>query len=98
MDRATVVSILRDHASELRLAGILHLSLIGSVARGEETPASDVDLVAEFDTERQFSMLELIALQNRLSDLLGSPVDLSSAKLLKDPIRQSSANEAVHAF
>ena len=34
----TVISVLRAHEAELREAGIRHLSLFGSVARGHATP------------------------------------------------------------
>jgi len=39
-----VIATIRDHAAELRQAGIRHLGLFGSLARGEASPASDVDL------------------------------------------------------
>jgi predicted nucleotidyltransferase len=41
-----VIAILRAHETELRQAGIMRLSLFGSVARGEERADSDVDLAA----------------------------------------------------
>jgi UTP:GlnB (protein PII) uridylyltransferase len=44
-----VIATLRDHAAELRQAGVRHVSLFGSLARGEASPASDIDLVVELD-------------------------------------------------
>jgi hypothetical protein len=76
MDKNFVVSKLREHAPELKAAGIVHLRLHGSVARGEETPTSDVDLIAEFDTNRRFSIIDMVSLEGRLAELLGAPVDL----------------------
>lgn len=42
-----LIAALRAHEAELRAAGIRHLSLFGSVARGDAGAGSDVDLVAE---------------------------------------------------
>jgi uncharacterized protein len=44
-----IVGALRAHEAELRRAGICHLSLFGSFARGDAEAASDIDLAAEFD-------------------------------------------------
>ena len=49
MDKRAVIETLRRHEPELRAAGIVHLRLFGSVARGEESAQSDVDLMAELD-------------------------------------------------
>jgi uncharacterized protein len=98
MDKGLVLARLREVAPELKAAGIVHLRLHGSVARGQQTPASDVDLIADFDADRRLSLLDMVHLQDRLADLLGVPVDLSSAKTLKEPVRQKAAREAVLAF
>jgi uncharacterized protein len=98
MEKGLVLLRLREHAPELKAAGIVHLRLHGSVARGQETPSSDVDLIAEFDSSRRFGLLDMVHFQNKLADLLGVPVDLSSAKALKEPVRQKAAREAVLAF
>jgi predicted nucleotidyltransferase len=45
MDRNQVIAGLRAHEAELRAAGIDSLAVFGSVARGEATGASDVDVV-----------------------------------------------------
>jgi predicted nucleotidyltransferase len=98
MSRAQIIETLKDHEAELRAAGIVHLRLHGSVARGDETSASDVDLIAEFDTTRRLSLLDLVALENRLHELLGARVDLSDATTLKEPVRRRAQFEAVLAF
>ncbi|MBV8456670.1 MAG: nucleotidyltransferase domain-containing protein [Acetobacteraceae bacterium] len=45
MSRAEVIAILRAHEPELRTAGVVSLSLFGSVARGEAQAGSDIDVV-----------------------------------------------------
>ena len=98
MDRSTVIAKLREYEPELKAAGILQLSLFGSVARGDASSESDVDLMAEFDPERQFSLLDMVRMENRLADILGARVELTSAKALKDRIRERVTREAVLAF
>lgn len=98
MDGQTVVARLRAYESELRAAGITRLSLFGSVARGDATSGSDVDLMAEFDPEQQFSLLDMVRLENRLGDILGVPVDLAPARAMKDAIRERACREGLLAF
>jgi len=98
MDSSTVIAKLREHEPELKAAGIIRLSLFGSVARGDASAESDVDLMAEFDPARQFSLLDLVGLENRIADILGVRVDLTSEKALKDHVRERVAREAVLAF
>lgn len=98
MDRDYVIARLREHASELKAAGIVHLRLHGSLARGTATVTSDVDLIAEFDHSKRLSLLDMVGLENRLSDLLGAPVDLSPGHTLKQPGAERAGREAVRAF
>jgi predicted nucleotidyltransferase len=55
--------------------------LFGSVARGDETAGSDVDLLVDFEDDS--SLFDLLHLQDDLSALLGCPVDVVSARALK---------------
>jgi len=98
MDKSTVIAKLREHEPELKAAGIMRLSLFGSVARGDGSAESDVDLMAEFDPARELSLLDLVGLENRIADILGVRVDLTSAKALKERVRERVAREAVLAF
>jgi predicted nucleotidyltransferase len=98
MDKSTVLEKLREYEPELKAAGIMRLSLFGSVARGDASSESDVDLMADFDPSRQFSLLEMVGLENRLTDILGVRVELTPARALKDRIRERVTREAVLAF
>jgi predicted nucleotidyltransferase len=59
---------------------------------------SDVDVIAEFTPGRRLSLLDMVALENRLTEMLGVRVDLSPAKGLKEPVAARAAREAVVAF
>jgi uncharacterized protein len=98
MDKDRIILILREHAPELRAAGLVHLRVFGSVARGEASPQSDVDLMADFDRSKRLTLLTVGSFERRLGDLLGLKVDLSAAEWMKEPVRKQALREAVIAF
>ena len=99
MDKANIIEKLRAHEPELKAAGVAHVFLHGSYARGTMVREdSDVDIIAEFDPSRRLSLLDMVAIENQLADLLGVRVDLSPAKSLKSPIAAKASREAVLAF
>jgi len=57
-----------------RHRGAMNLRVFGSVARGEEIPGSDVDLLVDMEAGR--SLLDLAGLQQDLERLLGHRVDV----------------------
>jgi len=73
--------------------GARTVRVFGSVARGEETPASDLDLLVEFEPGR--SLLDHTALAQDLEDLLGRKVDVVTEKGLHWYIRDRVCREAV---
>lgn len=65
----------------------------GSVARGSSGPGSDVDLLVEVGDDT--SLLDLVALERELSELLGVPVQVVSEGGLKPWARTRILDEAV---
>jgi len=72
----------------LKRQGVLKAALFGSFARGEETKASDIDILVKL--ARNKSLLDLVGLKIELEDELGRNVDVVSYggihPLLKDTI------------
>jgi predicted nucleotidyltransferase len=93
-----VIATLRAHEAELHRAGIRHLSLFGSVARGDATVNSDVDLVVELDPEARIGLFALGALERRLAELVGRPVDLLPEPIEKPRLRARIDRDLRHAF
>jgi uncharacterized protein len=79
-ERARILAALQQTADELRLSGIRSLRLTGSIARGDATNDSDVDLIAEIDRSagRRFSLLDLAGLELGLSRRLGRDVQITT--------------------
>ena len=98
MKRDDVIRKLRAHEAELKAAGIMSLAVFGSVARGEDSADSDVDLLADFDKAKRYTLLTIARLESRLGDLLETRVDLSSPEWLKDSVKNQALREAVVAF
>lgn len=66
--------------------GVSNLRVFGSVARGEDHPDSDVDLLADFPPG--LSLFGLGRLEADLGDILGTRVDLIPAADLKPGVRE----------
>jgi predicted nucleotidyltransferase len=98
MNKDQVVAKLREHEPELKAAGIIRLAVFGSVARGDNSIGSDVDLLADFDKKKHYTLLTMGRLESRLADLLGTRVDLSSPEWLRESIRSQVLREAIDAF
>ena len=64
-----------------------------SVARGQATDASDLDLLVEWEPDR--SLLDVVGLKQDLEDLLGVTVDIGSERGLHWFIRDEVLREAV---
>jgi predicted nucleotidyltransferase len=73
---------------------VSELSLFGSAVRGEMRPDSDFDFLVEYLPEAKPSLLDLSAMMNDLSDLLGRPVDLGVKRALKPRMRDRILAEA----
>ena len=71
VDRNDVIAKLREHAAELRAAGLLHVCVFGSTARGENSSQSDVDLLVDFDPTMRQTLVTVGSLQSRLTTFPG---------------------------
>lgn len=67
------------------------LGVFGSVARGEDTPESDVDLLVRFGEPK--SLLEIIRLENKLVETLGKKVDLVTEGFLHPRIKENAMKD-----
>jgi uncharacterized protein len=97
MQSEQVVQVLQAHRQELaEQFGVQSLTLFGSVARGEATADSDVDLLVEFN--RPVGYFGLVALQEFLTQLLSHTVDLGTLRSLKPRIRHQVEKELLGVF
>lgn len=74
-------SIARKLAPFCRKHGITRLEVFGSVARGDATVGSDVDLIATFP---EHPGLEIVTIEEECEQLLGVPVHLLTFEAVED--------------
>jgi uncharacterized protein len=82
-------------AEAARRHGARTLYVFGSVARGDATAGSDVDLLAEFS--RPVGLFEFVRFKRELEVILGRPVDLTTPEALKPSMREAILREAIRA-
>jgi predicted nucleotidyltransferase len=83
-----IAQILRLQMPQLsRRYKVASIGIFGSYLRGEADEESDIDLLVDLeDGDEPLTLLEFIALENHLSDLLGAKVDLVERSALKPVI------------
>ena len=83
----------RDVIAAAAAHGVSGLHVFGSVARGEDRPDSDVDLLAKLPP--RMSLFGLGRLQAELEEILGTKVDLVPAEDLKPDVRSRASRDVV---
>jgi hypothetical protein len=97
MHRDQAIALLRRHADEARSAGVRALYLFGSTARNAAASDSDIDIYVDPDYER-FGFVELIRLEDMLTQALGRKVELTTRDSLHPLLRSRIEAEAVPVF
>ena len=89
---------LRTHRGEINEAaervGARNVRVFGSVARGEDTLESDVDLLVDFPV-RERGLLPLLTLAEQVERIVGRRVDVAAAEVMAEPVRERALAEAV---
>ncbi|MGH7084274.1 MAG: nucleotidyltransferase family protein [Acetobacteraceae bacterium] len=100
--RSELLEVLRAHEAELRARGVETLTLFGSLARGDATGASDVDVAVRpgvgFSAGGFDHFGRLDALRAHLSAILGCDVDLVEETAVRARLRQAIERDGVCAF
>ncbi len=79
MNQSEVKNIILSH---LKGFDPIKVGIFGSYARGDNKKDSDIDILVEF--KESPSLLTLIKLENDLSEILGTKVDLVTTGALKN--------------
>lgn len=98
MRRDQVLARLKEVEPALRARGIRHAAVFGSVARGEERPDSDIDILVEFEPGREGTIYDYVALKEFVAGLFDGPVDVIDRAGLKPHLRAPSARDSIYAF
>jgi predicted nucleotidyltransferase len=98
MDAQAAVATLRRHESALRARGVAHAAVFGSVARGDHSRASDVDILVEFEPDAEGSVYDYMRFKEFVAGLFDAPVDVIDRAALKPHLQAPSARDAIYAF
>lgn len=97
MPKSPLGRILARHRDEVLALAQAHkvrnVRVFGSVVRGEDDEASDIDLLV--DLAPGADLFDLAALDLELERLLGHPVDIVPARMLKPHVAPSVLSDAV---
>jgi len=93
-----MADVLRENRTAILAAaeavGARNVRVFGSVARGDDTPDSDVDLLVDFPAAEK-GLFPLLALAEEIELLLGRPVDVAAVQVMAGPVRERALAEAV---
>jgi hypothetical protein len=98
MLRDEVIARLKAEESRLRARGVTRLAVFGSVARGEETSSSDIDVLIDVDPNVKFSLLDWAGVEADVQEMFDRPVEVCRRDRLKPLLRDTIVAEAVDVF
>lgn len=93
-----VIDLLRKHQPELRTMGVLHAGVYGSVARGEDTPTSDIDILVEADPRTADTILAYGGISEALQRWIGGDIDVKDKAWMKPEFLGRIMKDHVVAF
>ena len=96
MNKQQIIDTIQANRILLEEFSVKSISVFGSVVRDEARPGSDVDILVEFKPDARIGLFTFVHLKNRLSDLLGCPVDLVTPDALHPALKDEILEEAVH--
>ncbi len=94
MNRESILRKLEENRETIRGFGVRRLGIFGSYARGEQTEASDMDFLVEFEKKTFDNYMDL---KFFLEGLFGRRVDLVVAEAVKPRLRKPIFEETVYA-
>ena len=98
MKRDEIVRTLKEREGELRARGVTHAALFGSVARDEQRPESDIDIVVVLDPAVVATMFDYAGLKGYVASLFQGSVDVIDREASKARLRSRVAADAITAF
>jgi predicted nucleotidyltransferase len=90
--------LIEPEGHALRARGVTALYVFGSTVAGTAHPASDVDIVVEYDRGSNFNLIDLSGVRRQLSARLGVDVDVVTKDGLHRRIKDSVMRQAVRVL
>lgn len=91
--RQEILHLLEANREKIRSFGVKEIGVFGSVARGEQTEKSDVDVLVELEKETFNAYMSLLFF---LEDLFETKVDLVMKDVIKPIIKDRILSETIY--
>jgi predicted nucleotidyltransferase len=98
MKRDEIMAKLKEREADLRAQGVAHAALFGSVARGDDSPDSDIDILVDLDPAIVVTIVDYAGVKDFIADMFDRPVDVVSRESLKPRIQPKTTADAIYAF
>lgn len=69
---------------------VKELALFGSVLRNDFNDLSDIDILVEFDDNKEYSLFDLFTIKDEFEKAFGKDVDLIEKNSIRNPYRREN--------
>ncbi len=98
MVRDEIIASLLGAKAKFEEQGVAHMALFGSRSRGEAHPHSDLDLLLDIPTNPNFSILELLTIEQMIEDQTGLATNVILKRSLTKEFEKSISADLVEVF
>ncbi len=96
--RDELISELRALRRVFVRKGVIHMTLFGSRARGDNRSDSDVDLAIDVDPSRKFSLIDLVGIAHVVEDRVGLSANMFMRRSLEPEFLDEIRRDGVEIF
>lgn len=98
MRRDDVIAKLKAAEPALQARGIRRAAVFGLIARGDDRPDSDIDILVEFEPGAEGTIYDYVRVKEFVAGLFNGPVDVVDRDALKPHLRAPAARDTFYAF
>ena len=97
-DTREIIEKLKEREADLRAQGVAHAALSGYVARGDDRPDSDMDILVDLDPTIVVTIFDYAGVKDFIADMFDRPVYVVSRESLKPRLRPKATADAIYVF
>ena len=98
MKRDENIRTLKAREADLRAQGVTHAAVFGSVARNEQGPESDIDILVDIDPTVVVTMFDYAGAKDYVASLFLQSVDVIDRDALRPRVRPRICADSIYAF